>query len=280
MSLLKIEKFKHGILPRAVLTCRMRLMKLSLYLAIACLYCSSYSLFAALEPSLGVAFPLAQENESVILQKSIALNKTEVLPAGTILRTCFQPPPPDGKEVRRKESKERLESTFSRKPIDVSSLENQTTAYKEAVKSMAFSTVWTNPDLFRGYFHKVAHDQYYVVYQKPGATDPGFSRFFFPEGLFLASGENGIEVLAVEQDSRAREAGFSAGDQILAFNGIETGSDLQGFLARYVQTTQSGPGGNRFLKFKVTREDLSEPVERTISLPMSIHADPFGPILE
>jgi len=248
--------------------------------ALTFLIFAPFFLPAALEPSLGVAIPLAQEGESVVLQKSIALNKTEVLPAGTVLRTCFQPPPPDGKEVRRKESKERLESTFSRKPIDVSSLENQTSAYKEAVKSMAFSTVWTNPDLFRGYFHKVAHDRYYLVYQKPGATDPGFSRFFFPEGLFLASGDDDIEVLAVEKGSRSQEAGFSPGDRILTFNGNDTGNDLQGFLGQYVRATKSGPGSDRFLKFKVTREGLNEPIERTIALPMSIHADPFGPVLE
>jgi hypothetical protein len=237
-------------------------------------------LAAALEPSLGIAVPLTQEGESVVLAQDIILNKTETLPAGTVLRTCFQPPPPDDKAVRKKESRERLERTFSRKPIDVSSKDNEMTAYKAVLKELAFSTVWTDPDFFRGYFHKITHDRYYLVYQRPGATQPGFSQFFFPEGLFLAAGDGCIEVLAVETGSRAEEAGFLAGDQIHAFNGIETGSDLQSFLPRYVEDAKSRPGGNRFLTFSVTTPENPEPFARKIPLPMSINADPFGPLLD
>jgi len=218
------------------------------------------------------------EGESVITSYQVLLNKTVVLPQGTLLRCCFQMPEENSADVKKKEKKNSLENTFSRKPIKVSSKDENFNPYREAVKDRAFKTVWTNPDLFRGYFYKVQPDRYYVVYQTPGSDSPSFAQFFFPEGMFLVSDGNTIHVLSVEVDSRATKAGFQPGDRIHSLEGLEFEGDLKRFLNHYLNVVKQNKVKGKNLVFNVSAKDSSERIAREIKLPMSINSDPFGPI--
>ncbi|MEM6821552.1 MAG: hypothetical protein AAF558_06395 [Verrucomicrobiota bacterium] len=231
-----------------------------------------------LEPSLGVAFPIKTQGQTVLVERSILLNKERILPAGTLLRVCFQPPEQNDKDVRRKETRNNLENTFSRKPIKVSSRDQEYNAYYEALKDRAFATVWTDPNLFRGYFHKIDYDRYFLVYQEPGEEEPKFAKFFFPEGLFLSSNEGIIEVLAIKTGSRAMQAGFKAGDKIYSFEGTALEGNLKTFITSYIKAQQTNPLTGKPLRFMVSTTENPEPHERNIRLPLSINSDPFAPV--
>jgi len=220
------------------------------------------------------------EEGEVRVTRDILLNPGRILPAGTRLRTCFEPPAVDSAEVRRKETRQNLEQTFSRKPITVSSQDVETNAYREAVKEKAFNVIWENPDLFRGFFHKVPYDRYYLVYQLNPQAAPEFDQFQFPDGLFFAAGEETVDVLAVETKSRAEAAGFRAGDRIHLIDGQAFRPDLKTFMGLYLELSERQKQDSRPLTFEVSREDQPERFQRVLRLPLSLQADPFAPILE
>ncbi|MEM6885832.1 MAG: hypothetical protein AAF571_12435 [Verrucomicrobiota bacterium] len=231
-----------------------------------------------MEPSLGSIFPLALKDESVKTANHILLNKTVILPEGTTLRCCFQMPEENSADVKKKEKKNNLENTFSRKPIKVSSKDENFNPYREAVKERAFQTVWTNPDLFRGYFHKVQAERYYLVYQLPGSDAATFAQFFFPEGLFLASDGEYIRVLSVQIDSRGAQAGFLPGDRIHALEDLELKGDLKLFINHYLSTVKKNKLKGVGLSFQVSPKESDDKINREVKLPLSLHSDPFGPI--
>lgn len=234
-----------------------------------------------MEPSLGAVFPMTVEGDSIITTKSVLLNKTVVLPQGTILRCCFQMPEKDSADLKKKQKKNSIEQTFSRKPIKVSNKQEDYDPYREAIKDRAFQTVWNNPDLFRGYFYKVDPARYYLVYQLPGSPVPAFAQFFFPEGLFLVSDGTHIEVLSIEPASRSDAAGFQVGDRIHVLEGLELKGDLKRFLSHYLTSLKQNKLKGQPLQFSVSPAESTEKrVIREIRLPLSIHADPFGPIGE
>ncbi len=233
-----------------------------------------------MEPSLGSIFPMTQSGESVITTRSVLLNKQTILPQGTILRCCFQMPEKNSADLKKKEKKNSIENTFSRKPIKVNNKDEDYDPYAEAVKDRAFKTTWSNPDLFRGYFYKVAPTSYYLVYQVSEADEAAFAQFFFPEGLFLASDGETIEVLSVQAGSRGAESGFLAGDQIHWLDDVEFKGDLKLFLSHYLSLSKKNKLSGESLNFQVSIKDSSEKVVRKIDLPLSIHSDPFGPIGE
>lgn len=231
-------------------------------------------------PSVGETFPLILQEESVLSSKRVLLNKQTVLPAGTLLRCCFQMPEKNSADLKRKQKKNSIENTFSRKPIKVTSKNEDFDPYREAVKDRAFKTIWKQPDLFRGYFYKVDASRYYLVYQLPGAETPAFAQFFFPEGLFLCAAEGQIEVLSVQVGSRAEAAGFSAGDRVHSLEDIELNGDLKLFLSHYHRILKKNKLSGKGLNFQVSPLDGTEVVTREIKLPLSISSDPFGPIGE
>ncbi|MEM1158958.1 MAG: hypothetical protein AAF649_00610 [Verrucomicrobiota bacterium] len=249
-----------------------------LFTWLCCGICTAPVMAVEMEPSLGAIFPMEVEGESVVTSYQVLLNKTVVLPEGTLLRCCFQMPEEDSADVKKKEKKNSIENTFSRKPIKVTSKDENFNPYREAVKERAFQTVWTNPDLFRGYFYKVQPDRYYVVYQTPGSDSPSFAQFFFPEGLFLVSDGDSIQVLSTEVDSRAARAGFQPGDTIHALEALELEGDLKRFLAHYLTVLQQNKLKGKNLEFSVSPPGSEERIRREIKLPLSIHSDPFGPI--
>jgi len=226
-----------------------------------------------MEPSLGAIFPMEALGESVTTSYHVLLNKTVILPKDTILRCCFQMPEDNSADVRKKEKKNTLENTFSRKPIKVTNKDENYNPYREAVKDRAFQTVWSDPDLFRGYFYKVQSDRYFLVYHVPGADNPTFAQFFFPEGLFLVSDGEHVQVLSVQIESRGAAAGFKAGDRIHALEGLELKGDLN-----YLSVVKKNKLQSAGLEFSVIPKGSEEPTVREIKLPLSIHSDPFSPI--
>jgi hypothetical protein len=233
-----------------------------------------------MEPSLGLSFPMTAEGEAVVTTKAVLINKQTILPVGSLLRCCFQMPESNSADVKKKEKKNNLENTFSRKPIKVTSKDNDFNPYAEAVKDRAFETVWSNPDLFRGYFHKIDPARYFLVFQKTGTTEPAYAKFFFPEGLFLASDGEQIEVISVQAGSRSQEAGFTAGEKIHTLEGLELNGDLKLFLSHYLSVMKKNKLSGTGLIFDVSAPDQADHFSRTISLPLSIHSDPFGPVVE
>ena len=71
------------------------------------------------EPSLGLAVPLKQGDEQVLVSQKILLNNNVIINPGDQIRVIFPRPEVTDKDVRMKNSKKKLESTFSRQPSKI-----------------------------------------------------------------------------------------------------------------------------------------------------------------
>ncbi|MGF1677696.1 MAG: hypothetical protein ACFCUX_00720 [Candidatus Methylacidiphilales bacterium] len=233
------------------------------------------ALGADMEPTLGMSFPLEQVEDRVLTSKNVLINKSTILPRGTWMRICFMPPEENSSDVRQKDKKNALENTFSRKPIKVTHTDPLDSAFQQAFRDRAFASTWSEINLFRGFMHKVNPSRYYVTYQR-SEEQANYAPLFFPEGLFLASDEQGIEILSVDSSSRAAQAGFQAGQRLVSLEGLALGNDLATFLSHYFTIAEKNSLSGEALKFELLEAGSSTAVKKEIQIPRSLRSDPFG----
>ncbi|NJL19049.1 MAG: hypothetical protein HC901_01720 [Bdellovibrionaceae bacterium] len=163
------------------------------------------------QPSLGVAIPLVLNNSTVLLANDFLLNKNTLLPAGTQLISCFEPPKPKDADVDMKGKKATLENTFSRKPSKISSLSEeerqQNNAMMRAAAERAFGETWTDATRFQVYFHQLPPERYWVAFLRPNQPKPEIGQIEHWDGMYLGAQDHAVVVLSVEPDSRASRAG-------------------------------------------------------------------------
>lgn len=231
-------------------------------------------------PPLGQVLPIELKNGHVMSRLTFAVNWERIVPAGATLRCCYARP--IGLEAARVDEARRGISELNEYQRQTRYTNAQIYREKAYWRKLATEDVWTNPDLFRTAAVTIDVRGLRLVYVDPDHTRRkteenatyvrddlplGFNDepWILPEGLFLADGEGGIQILAVENGTSAEKAGLKAGDLIRQTGGTPVVS-LADWLQRYPGLKSVAKGsGKRTLLFVVRRG--GEDVECAIPLP-------------
>jgi hypothetical protein len=228
------------------------------------------------EPSLGLAVPLKQGGEQVLVSQKFLLNNNAIIQPGDQIRVIFPRPEVTDKDVRMKNSKKNIENTFSRQPGKVGNHEDEYTqsAIYRAALDRATKTVWKDELWFRGYLDRMDLTNNILVFQHPGSDQLTVDLFSFPQDLFL--GENGgkITVLAVRKESQSAKLGISAGATLTAMNGKPL-ADLEDFRSRYFQEKQTLEEQNQPMTMTFILKGENTPKDITFKLPTSLNSNPL-----
>jgi hypothetical protein len=197
-----------------------------------------------MEPELALAIPLMQKGHDVMLKFPILINRTTVIKPGMILRVMYVPPVQTDSMNLVLAHKGNMEQSYSRptssEDSDAAKMDPEVAHFIEGQRR----TVWEVPVNFQLALAQLPTDSIHLIYSMSGDNrNLDDERWNFFEGLFLGSPSGGASVLAVEIGSKSAQAGFKAGDQILAVGGINVPS-LEAFPDVYVKARQNAQDGN------------------------------------
>jgi len=231
-----------------------------------------------LDPSLGLAFPLAVDGDYVVCGEDVILNKEVVLKKGTILHVAFEPPTLEDVDVKRANAKVDLEKTFPRKiiKVDQSEMTYQQRALMSVMNKRAFKVKWKDPNQFRGWFHKKYAEQFFLVYQTDLDSDPVFAGLEYLDGLFLTAPDGKITVAGLIPDSRPAQCGIKAGEQIVSIAGKPFDKPVSEFYVTYLATKKGFAELGESMPMEVYNPETNETRTVQIQMPYSLSTNPFG----
>ena len=219
-----------------------------------------------MNPDLALAIPLLQQGHDVTLKFPILINPSTVLRPGMVLRVIYVPPMPSESENLATVHKGDLAESYARS--------NPTTDTATMSPAMAHEierqrrTVWEVPINFQLALAQLPTDSLHLIYA-PTSDNRNLrdERFSFFEGLFLGSPSPGVWVLGVEVGSKAEQAGFKAGDQILVVSGKAVSTDLSAFPMLYATSRQAAQDGDE-ASFPFVVRSPPEEGTHTLNFPM------------
>ncbi|MDR0532783.1 MAG: hypothetical protein LBH01_02400 [Verrucomicrobiales bacterium] len=226
------------------------------------------------EPSLGLAIPLKQGAEQVLVTQKFLLNNNVIIQPGDQIRVIFPRPEVNDRDVRMKNSKKNLESTFSRQPSKIGSHDDEYTesAIYRAALDRSTKTVWKNEMVFRGYIDRMDLTNNILVFQHPGSEQLTVDLFSFPQDLFLGESNGKITVLAVRKESQSEKLGISAGATLSAMNGKPL-ANLEDFRSRYFNEKTSLEDQNKPMVMTFILKGETTPKDLTYKLPISLNSN-------
>jgi C-terminal processing protease CtpA/Prc len=231
--------------------------------AIGWLCLSSLLAQTALEPSLGVAFPVKLENEKLVLTSPVLMNMNDLLPEGTILHKLFPKPRKDDKDVKNRKNKDFNTDKYAavqRFAIENREVDPNKTAVMKAIEDRAGGDGMVDEMKFRAMLHRMNIEEYYLAYDLPGSNERRLGQFEYPEGLFLGEQQGSVMVLAILNDSKAQKLGIEAGSRITALNGKPLKS-LKDFRDRYFTEKEQRKGQGKDLSMTVVSVGQTTPRE-------------------
>jgi len=189
-------------------------------------------------PEFPLIFPLAKNGEDVTVKYPVLLNPATVLKPGMVMRTLYiiNYNPVDDSTDLMKAHDGTMEEAYSRQPTGTSSNGDVNKLPPELAHEIEGyrRTVWQAPNNFVLAMAQYPTDMMHLIYSPTGKMrDLADARFNFFDGLFVGLPEGKVTVLAVEDDSKAHEAGIKAGDEIVSVGGNPTRNDLEAFAAAY-----------------------------------------------
>ncbi|MDR1191729.1 MAG: hypothetical protein LBK60_08745 [Verrucomicrobiales bacterium] len=245
---------------------------LALTLTVGGLHAQDDGLQSPFEPSLGLAIPLRQSGEQVIVAQKFLLNHNVIINAGDQIRVIFPRPEVSDKDVRMKNSKKNLEATFSRQPSKIhgeGDVLTESAIYRAAL-DRATKTVWKDELRFRAYIDRMDLGGNILVFQHPGSAQLTVDFFAFPQDLFLGETGGNITVLAVLKNSQSQKLGIAAGATLTALNGKPL-AGLEDFRNRYFQEKQTVENQSLTMTFILAGE--TAPKDLTYKLPRSLNSN-------
>jgi PDZ domain len=197
-----------------------------------------------MEPELALAIPLVLKGRDVMVKYPILINRTTVIKPGMILRVLYIPPVQNDSEDLALAHKGNMEQSFSRTASsddsDAPKMSPEMAHFLEGERR----EVWEVPVNFQLALAQLPTDSLHLIYSMSGDNrNLDDQRWNFFEGLFLGSPSGGVSVLAVEIGSKAANAGFKVGDQILAVGGINV-PNLESFPDVYTKARQNAKDMN------------------------------------
>jgi hypothetical protein len=227
---------------------------------------------SGMTPLLGKVFPLAKQNDRVVLTSDVLIQPRRVLPAGTVLRTIYTPPNKNDDDVQKQRERFKIAEVY-KSPSQTIRPGGELTPEEAAAYNRAYKTIWDSEDFFRASFERLNRDRYRLVCTLPGSEEILLEPLDFPQGMFFSGSEGKIRVLAVENESLAAKAGITGGMEILAVNGEKAPSTLAEFAPFYLAQRDKVQAGNRRFVLRVRTNPEAEPKEITITLPMSLNSN-------
>jgi len=226
------------------------------------------------EPSLGLAIPLKQGDDQVLVAQKFLLNNNVIIHPGDQIRVVFPRPEVNDRDVRMKNSKKNLESTFSRQPTKMGGQDDEYTqsAIYRAALDRSTKTVWKNEMIFRGYIDRMDLTDNILVFQHPGSEQLIVDLFAFPQDLFLGEINGKITVLAVRKDSQSQNLGIGAGAILTAMNGKPLAS-LEDFRNRYFNEKQNLEDQNKPMVMTFILKGETSPKDIIYKLPISLNSN-------
>ena len=192
-------------------------------------------------PELALAFPLGMAGDNVSVKFPVLLNPTTVLKPGMILRTIYVILHSDSDSnnlgiahaTDQAEAYARSNSTTDSEPKMPYDMAHQLEGYRR--------TVWPSPNTFQLAMAQFPTEQMHLIYSPnaKGAGDLADQRFSFFDGMLVGQPDgSNVAVLAVENGSKADEAGIKAGDEIVTVGGKPTQHDLPTFAREFADARQ------------------------------------------
>ncbi|MDR1304681.1 MAG: hypothetical protein LBK76_05605 [Verrucomicrobiales bacterium] len=229
------------------------------------------ALLSPFDPSLGLAMPLRQGDEQVLVTQKFLLNHNVIISAGDQLRVIFPRPEVIDRDVRMKNSRKNLENTFSRQPSKIGNPNEEQTqsAIYRAALDRATKTVWKHELFTRGYLDRMELTNNILVFQHPGAEQLTVDLLSFPQDLFLGETDGQIVVLAVRKGSQSQQLGIGAGATLTAMSG-QPFAGLEDFRDRYFDEKQHLIKQNQPLTMTFILKGETAPRDITYKLPRSL----------
>lgn len=222
-------------------------------------------------PEFPLTFPLAKNGKDVTLKFPVLINPTTVLKPGMVLRTLYILAYNNGDDSTDLvlAHKGNMEQAYTR---DTSSTGDKAKMPPELAHEIEGyrRTVWEVPNNFVLAMAQYPTDAMHLIYSPTGkdrADDLSDERFSFFDGLFVGLPAGKVTVLAVENDSKADQAGLKAGDEILAVGGIPTQNDLAAFSAAFA-ATRAKAREDEFPNYPITVRSEGSPDARTVNIAM------------
>lgn len=204
-----------------------------------------------MEPPLGLCFPLETSNQRVVVSQDVLIAPDKILPAGTVLRTIFQPATVTEGEKRNRRGID--EDAYSR-DIPKVSTKGLMTDTERRMMERAYETVWTDPIDFRRGLELSAPENLRIVVEPPAGTpDPPVEIPSFPDGLCIVASPEHLRVLTVLKGGRGEKSSFRGGDVLLEMAGQTVGPSLQEFARNYLREREAAAKRREPLRFKVRR---------------------------
>ncbi len=219
-------------------------------------------------PELALAFPLEQQGRVVTVKFPVLINRTTVVKPGMILRNAYVPPIDTDSVDLNSAHLGNMAQSFSRttsESPDAAAISSNAAHAIERERRV----VWTVPINFQLAMAQLPTVSLHLIFCPTPHDNRNLQdeRLDFYEGLLLGSPTGKVTVLAVEIGSKADQAGFKAGDDILSVGGIPMPDDLNAFPQIYVNARQTAKDDNATsFPFVVRAEGGS--ATRTLNLAM------------
>jgi hypothetical protein len=185
-----------------------------------------------MSPEFALALPFVQVGKDVMLKFPVLINRTTVIKPGMILRVMYIPPMQSDSTDLVLAHKGDMAQSYSR-PVGEGAQSSMPPEVAHEIEKQR-RTVWEVPVNFQLAMAQLPTDNLHVIFSTSGDNrNLDDERFNFFEGLLLGSPTPGVTVLAVENGSKADQAGFKAGDQVLAVGRFPVSNDLAAFTGTY-----------------------------------------------
>jgi len=228
------------------------------------------------EPSLGLAFPLRQDPDLVVVTQRVLLNDTTILEPGDVFRVLFERPNIADKDVRTKKRASEFKQTYQTRQ-QTPNMEQPNTdeqALYKAALDRAVKNFWHEEIKFRAMLHHLDMENTILVFQRPGQTKMMTELMILPADLLLSENSGHLVVLSVLKDSKSAQLGITAGSQLLALNGKEL-NKLEDFRDRYYKEQLDCQNAHQPLTLTLLPKGQTEPVTVSFKPIPSLNSNPL-----
>jgi hypothetical protein len=219
-------------------------------------------------PEFALAFPLEQQGRNVTVKFPVLVNRDTIIKPGMILRNAYVPPLDTDSVNLNAAHLGNMAQAFSRQTSqspDAAAISSNAAHEIERQRRV----VWSVPVNFQLAMAQLPTDSLHLIYCPTPNDNRNLDdeRFDFYEGLLLGSPTGKVTVLGVEVGSKADEAGFKAGDDVVSVGGIPMPDNLEAFPQIYVRARQTAKDNNADSMVFVVRAQGAS-TTRTLNLAM------------
>jgi hypothetical protein len=191
-------------------------------------------------PEFPLVFPLLKKGDDVTVKFPVMINPTTVLKPGMILRTLYMlQQGTDSTDLSLVHATDQDEAYARTNP---SADGQQKMPYELAHQLEGYRrTVWSTPTNFQLAMAQFPTESMHLIYALNGMDRKLLDqRFSFFDGMLIGQPDgSSVVVLAVENDSKAANAGIKAGDEIVAVGGEPTQHDLTTFATVFAEVRKN-----------------------------------------